>query len=140
MKTFAEIYESMKDTLEYETEQLSLAFTESVLLRMEQLDDMSGKVLAERMGFSEAYVSKLLKGKNNFTLETLVKLARALECRIEPPMLLPNEKEEASGQVVLFERLPKSNSSFVPRSVVPVHQMSIETQNDDNNTITAAAA
>lgn len=101
MKTFAEIYESMKETLEYQTEELSLAFTESVLLRMEQLGDMSGKVLAERMGFSEAYVSKLLKGKNNFTLETLVKLARALECRIEPPLLLPNEKEAATGQVVL---------------------------------------
>lgn len=139
MKTFVEIYDSMKETLEYQTEELSLAFTESVLLRMEHLGDMSGKVLAERMGFSEAYVSKLLKGKNNFTLETLVKLARALECRIEPPLLLPNEKEVATGQVVLFERFPKSERPFTPRSV-PAPQMSNVTQNDDNNDIAAAAA
>jgi len=138
MKTFAEIYESMKDTLEYQTEELSLAFTESVLLRMEQLDDMSGTVLADRMDVSKAYVSKLLKGKSNFTLETLVKLARALECRIEPLQLLPNEKEAAIGQVVLFERFPKSERPFTPRPV-PAPQMSNVTQDDDNDETAAAA-
>ena len=138
MKTFAEIYESMKDTLEYQTEELSLAFTESVLLRMERLNDMSGTVLADRMGVSKAYVSKLLKGKSNFTLETLVKLARALGCRIEPPQLLPNEKEAATGQVVLFERFPKSERPFTPRPV-PAPQMSNVTQNDDDNETAAAA-
>lgn len=140
MKTFAEIYESMKETLAYQVEELSLAFTESILLRMEQLDDMPGKVLADRMGFSEAYVSKLLKGKNNFTLETLVKLARALECRIEAPQLVPIQAEEASGQVVLpFERLPKSMNPFTPRPV-PAPQVTSVPQNDDDKSYTAAAA
>lgn len=92
MKTFAEIYDSMKDALEYQVEELSLAFTESVLLRMEELDNLQGKELAKRMGCSKAYVSKLLTGKSNFTLETLVKLAGALECHIEPPQLIPNQK------------------------------------------------
>jgi transcriptional regulator with XRE-family HTH domain len=139
MKTFAEIYESMKETLAYQVEELSLAFTESILLRMEQLDDMPGKVLAERMGFSEAYVSKLLKGKNNFTLETLVKLARALECRIEAPQLVPIQAEEAPGQVVLpFERLPKSMNTFMPRAVPPPQMTSVH-QNDDDKSYFAAA-
>lgn len=136
IKTFAEIYDSMKDTLEYQVEELSLAFTESILLRMEELGDLSGKDLAERMGATKPYVSKLLKGKNNFTLETLVKLARALECRIEPPQLLPNEKQTL-GQIVLFERQPKSEG-FRPRPVSA--QVTVGTQDDDDNSNTAAAA
>lgn len=106
MKTFAEIYESVKDTLEYQVEELALAFTESVLLRMEELGDMNGAQLAERMNASKPYVSKLLNGKGNFTLETLVKLARALECRIEPPQLVPLKKQPDHS--VHFERRPKS--------------------------------
>ncbi len=103
MKTFAEIYESMKDTHEYQVQELSLAFTESVLLRMEELNNMQGKELAKRIGCSKAYVSKLLTGKGNFTLDTLVKLARALNCRVEAPALIPSEKYD---HVVRFERSP----------------------------------
>lgn len=135
MKTFAELYESMKDTLEYQIEELSLVFTESVLLRMEELDDMSGKSLAERMEVSEAYVSKLLKGKTNFTLETLVKLARALDCRIEAPQLLPNSKQ-APSQSVLFERRPQLEN-FRPRAV---STRLVVTQDYDDDTNPAAAA
>jgi transcriptional regulator with XRE-family HTH domain len=135
MKTFAEIYDALKDTQGYQVEELSLAFTESILLRMEELS-LSGKDLADRMGSTKPYVSKLLKGKNNFTLETLVKLARALECRIEPPQLLPNEKQ-ALGQIVLFERYPKSES-FRPRPVSV--QMTVTPQDNDDNADTAAAA
>lgn len=116
MKTFAEIYDSMKDTPEYQVEELSLAFTESVLLRMEELGDMSGAELAERMGSSKPYVSKLLKGKSNFTIETLVKLARSLECRIEAPKLIPLEPK-AHTQVVRFVRRHISND-FTPGGVV----------------------
>jgi transcriptional regulator with XRE-family HTH domain len=136
MKTFAEIYDSMKDTVEYQVEELSLAFTESILLRMEELGNLSGKELADRMGSTKPYVSKLLKGKNNFTLETLVKLARALECRIEPPQLLPNEKQ-APGQIFLFERQPKTDA-FRPRDVSV--QLTVVAQDNDDNADTAAAA
>jgi transcriptional regulator with XRE-family HTH domain len=136
MKTFAELYESMKDTLEYQIEELSLAFTESVLLRMEELDDMSGKTLAERMEVSEAYVSKLLKGKNNFTLETLVKLARALDCRIEAPQLLPNSKQ-VPGQIVLFQRRPQLED-FRPRPTSVAQPVVTQDYDDDTNPAAAA--
>ena len=44
---------------------------------MEQ--NMSQKALAEQMGVSPQYVNKLVKGKENFTLETLVKLQNSLD-------------------------------------------------------------
>ena len=34
--------------------------------------------LARRLGFSPAYVTKILRGNANFTLESMVKIARAL--------------------------------------------------------------
>jgi len=39
---------------------------------------LSQKYLAEQMGVSPQYVNKLVKGKENFTLETLVKLQSTL--------------------------------------------------------------
>jgi ribosome-binding protein aMBF1 (putative translation factor) len=48
-----------------------------VAMSLEELD-MSQKQLAELVGCSPQYVSRLLKGEENLTLETLCKLERAL--------------------------------------------------------------
>lgn len=41
--------------------------------------EMSQKDLADKMGVSAAYVGKLLKGKENLTLETICKIQAALD-------------------------------------------------------------
>ena len=48
-----------------------------VLLQMKQMG-LTQKALAERMDCSQQYVSKILKGKENMSLETLTKLELAL--------------------------------------------------------------
>ena len=48
-----------------------------VLLQMKQ-EGLTQKVLAERMNCTQQYVSKILKGKENMSLETLTKLEDAL--------------------------------------------------------------
>jgi len=49
---------------------------------------MAQKDLAEKINTSSAYVTKVFRGDANFTIETMVKLARAvdgeLQIRIEP--------------------------------------------------------
>ncbi len=52
-----------------------------MLDRMEELG-MTQKALAERMNCSQQYVSKVLKGRENLSLETLVKIEDALELRL----------------------------------------------------------
>lgn len=52
-----------------------------MLDKMEQLG-MTQKVLAERMGCSQQYVSKILQGKENLSLETLSKIENALELQL----------------------------------------------------------
>ena len=52
-----------------------------MLDRMEELH-MSQKQLAELMGCSQQYVSKVLKGQENLSLETLSKIERCLNLQI----------------------------------------------------------
>lgn len=51
---------------------------------LERLDDLgwTQKVLAEKMGVSPQYVNKLVRGSENLTLETLVKLQTILDIPI----------------------------------------------------------
>ena len=53
-------------------------------IAMEMLDRMeflniTQKVLAEKMGCSQQYVSKILKGRENLSLETISKIESALQ-------------------------------------------------------------
>ena len=54
-----------------------------MLDKMEELD-MTQKVLAEKMGCSQQYVSKILKGKENLSIETLCKIEDALHLTLLP--------------------------------------------------------
>lgn len=54
-----------------------------MLDRMEDLN-MTQKVLAERMGCCQQYVSKILKGHENLSIETMCKIEDALQLEILP--------------------------------------------------------
>lgn len=49
--------------------------------RMEQLG-MTQKALAMKMNCSQQYISKVLKGRENMSLETLCKIEKALDVKI----------------------------------------------------------
>ena len=61
-----------------------------VLLEMKR-ENLTQKVLAERMGCTQQYVSKILKGKENMSLDTLTKLEDALGINLisDEPMGYP---------------------------------------------------
>jgi len=58
-----------------------LSFTEDVL-RVIAEKGSNQSDLADRMGTSRAFVSKLMQGENNFTIETMSKVAVALKSRL----------------------------------------------------------
>ena len=60
-----------------------------MLDRMEELN-LSQKELAEKMGCSQQYISKVLKGKENLSISTLYKIEEALQL-----VLLPQAAELA---------------------------------------------
>ena len=55
-----------------------------VLLRMKELH-LTQKALAERMNCTQQYVSKILKGKENLSLETMTRLEDALGINLVYP-------------------------------------------------------
>ena len=48
---------------------------------------MTQKALAEKMGCSQQYVSKILKGRENLSIETLCKIEDALQITLLPQMV-----------------------------------------------------
>jgi transcriptional regulator with XRE-family HTH domain len=76
-KTFPDLFAQAERHEDYWVAGAILAFTEDVVREMER-QGMSRAELARRLGATPAYVTKILRGKVNFTLATMVRLARAL--------------------------------------------------------------
>jgi plasmid maintenance system antidote protein VapI len=71
---------------EYVYERLVLDVNEAIVEAMESAG-LKRADLAERLGTSRAYVTRLLGGPENLTLRTLVKVGMALDSRVEVSML-----------------------------------------------------
>lgn len=84
---FAEFFIEAEKTPAYLAELSKLEFTEKVTCRMKELGLKKGE-LARRMGVQPGFVTRLLSGRNNFELGTMVKMANALEsdfrCHLQP--------------------------------------------------------
>src|SRR3990167_6727771 len=66
-----------RDTFDYRLEKILLQLGEDICLLMEQ-QGLSRTQLAERMGVSPAYITKILSGNPNLTIKSLLKLADAM--------------------------------------------------------------
>jgi len=75
--------------------------------RLMEIQGISKKQLAERLGVSKSTVSRILNGSRNMTLETLTKVAFALGCKPEvelEPLIAEKFKEiEIDLQEVTYE-------------------------------------
>lgn len=59
-----------------------------MLDRMDELG-LTQKAVAERMGCSQQYVSKVLRGTENLSIETISKIETALQLEILEPVFVP---------------------------------------------------
>ena len=75
-KSFKELFDQAKGRDTYWVASLILDFTEGLHKIMES-NGVSRSELARRLGVSPAYVTKVLRGNVNFTLDSMVRLARA---------------------------------------------------------------
>lgn len=80
MKTkFQDMLSAAKERDEFWVERAILAITEEIVCLMDK-QGISKSELAKRLEKNPSFVTKLLSGENNFTLETLVKIGRRLDC------------------------------------------------------------
>lgn len=75
--SFSDLWANFEDDLEYLTEKNILEFTLQLHQFMEK-KDLSKKELAELIGSSQAYITKVFKGNANFTIASMTKLVNAL--------------------------------------------------------------
>lgn len=77
--SFEGLFERAEERPAYWLELGKLEFTEEMLARMKERGITKGQ-LAVRLQAAPAFVTRLVSGRNNFTLATMVRVARALEC------------------------------------------------------------
>src|SRR4051812_43804699 len=81
LKTFRELAESARRSSSYFVQGAILDFTEEIVARM-KLQSISKCELAQKIETSPAFITKLLSGENNFTLETMVRVALAVDSEL----------------------------------------------------------
>lgn len=72
------IAQEARNTVEYKEEMLFLEITERIVALME-VAKVSKAELARRLGCTPAYITKLLSGTTNFTVNTLLRIGDALD-------------------------------------------------------------
>jgi len=77
--SFESLFEQAEKRLDYKVEGAKNEFTEKIVRRMEE-SGISRSELADRLGKKKPQITRLLKGNNNFTVETMVEIADALGC------------------------------------------------------------
>ena len=78
-QSFDEFFKQAEQKTEYWVELAKIEFTGEVLSRMKEVG-LGKSALARRLDVQPGMVTRLLSGRNNFELATMVRLARALEC------------------------------------------------------------
>ena len=76
-QTFAELFHEAEQHEDYWVAGAIVEFTEDLVRKMDR-QNVTRTELARRLGTSPAYVTKILRGKVNFTLGTMARLARVL--------------------------------------------------------------
>lgn len=79
---FADLFREMEQSDAYHIEGAKVEVAEQIYMAMKH-QGVSNAELARRLGKSRAYVTKVLQGSTNFTLESLVKIARVLDCQLD---------------------------------------------------------
>jgi transcriptional regulator with XRE-family HTH domain len=75
---FAAFANRVRNSDEYWVERAKITFAEDLYRQMES-HGVTRAQLADRIGASAAYITKVLRGDTNFTIDTMVRLVRAVD-------------------------------------------------------------
>jgi hypothetical protein len=125
MGKYSALLRRATNSVDYWTQVSIRAFVRDLIDRMDA-KDISQAVLAERIGTSPAYVSKVMRGNANFTLETMTKLAMAVDGKIKvcivdgSPMAKTLDTDAPNWGVCVFTAKRVASSNVVALNVAGV--------------------
>ena len=115
---FTKLLEQAKQGNAYWVEKIIQTFTEEVSQKMRR-DNITKKELAERLETSPAYITKVLRGDTNFTVESMVKIANSLDMQVHVH-LAPKETNVRWFDV--YESQVNVNNSYNPDSYTRIDE------------------
>ncbi len=81
MTSLESYIEQNQYNIDYQTELSVIDLNEKIIAKMEELK-INRVELANRLGVSKAFVTKLLNGNPNMTIKTIISIALALDCQL----------------------------------------------------------
>jgi transcriptional regulator with XRE-family HTH domain len=110
---FSDLLQRAELSNSFQIDRLKIEISEQIYNAMNQ-QGVSNAELARRLGKSRAYVTKLLRGTTNFTLESLVRIGRALSCEVEVDLLPKPAQTKASAA---SKAVRKSSSKTLTKGI-----------------------
>lgn len=101
-----------RGTHAYRAEGASIRFTEDLVALMET-SGLTRTALAEKIGSSPAYITKILRGETNFTLDSMVKIATALGCELTISMKPLAAATRQQSAKVNYRDIPPRQTSML---------------------------
>lgn len=105
---FAELFDEFKRSDSYWVQKSIVDFSVE-LHKLMKLRKLSKTEFAEKIGKSKAYVTKVFKGEANFTIETMVRLTRALDGQMKIHVCPAEEKNVQWHRVLRNPAAPLQN-------------------------------
>ena len=107
----------LETSVSYHTESVKLEITEQIYLTMQE-QDIGKAELARRLGKSRAYVTKILQGTANFTIESLVKIGLALGCQLEFKLQPKQQEQRLEDYAAVLVSSSKAKAADVKRGII----------------------
>ena len=135
-KKQSNILDKFRTGLEYELAGVEMDFTESLESLM-QRRGVNKSELARLIDTSPAYITKIMRGGTNFTLETMVKLVRALDGELQVRACAVEDDVRWFGVVDVKQSANHSIEKM--RAFEPMRLESNRAAEDMNHDLTVAA-
>lgn len=130
------ILDNFRGTLDYELANVEMDFTDSLEALM-QRRGVNNSELARRIETSPAYITKILRGSTNFTLETMVKLVRALNGELHVRACA--KEDDARWFHAVHSRPSNANAANVRRNITNRRQYRISGTAETDDELAATA-
>ncbi|HEX2867348.1 MAG TPA: hypothetical protein VHO03_09915 [Ignavibacteriales bacterium] len=119
--------DEVKNDVEFQTYDANLRFIEE-LIKVSQKENIEhiNKYLSGKLNCSAAYISKILKGNPNLTINKMVELALAFNHRIEIKLVPVESYTSSASQAAENETATSSKSSTRDMATQPGKEKSIK--------------
>jgi len=111
IKSFKKLLNNAKEQDSYWVERAKINYS-IAFNRFFEKKGITQSELAKNIGTSSAYITKVFRGDTNFTIETMVKLARSVDGELHIDIVTPKEKEEWN-KIISRNKLTQSEVTTV---------------------------